>query len=425
VIPHSKRRPVALLTFFAGLLAAVAVAIAPAAHADGAVIKGSVLDPEGGPIAGVTFTVANADGFSESTQSDEEGKWSVDVPERGTYTVDIDTGTLPEGVTLTDPEKTSLTVTLLSNSKTVVFPTGEGSAGGESTMDRLLQLTVDGLVFGLVIALAGIGLSMIFGTTGLTNFSHGELVTFGAISTLILNNFFELPFVLAAAAAMLLTALFGAFQDKILWLPLRKKGISLIAMLVVSIGLGIFLRYVYLFFLGGSTQQFREYSGQAGIAIGPVDITPKIIVATVIAIAAITAVLLWLGYSRIGKASRAISDNPALASASGINVERVINVVWAVGAGLAGLSGVLYAMNIGVTWLMGFQILLLVFASVILGGLGTAAGALVGALIVGVLIQVSTLVIPTELKNVGALFIMIVILLFRPQGLLGRSERVG
>jgi len=196
-------------------------------------------------------------------------------------------------------------------------------------------------------------------------------------------------------------------------------------MLVVSIGLGIFLRYVYLFFLGGSTQQFREYSGQAGIAIGPVDITPKIIVAVVIAIAAITAVLLWLGYSRIGKASRAISDNPALASASGINVERVINVVWAVGAGLAGLSGVLYAMNIGVTWLMGFQILLLVFASVILGGLGTAAGALVGALIVGVLIQVSTLVIPTELKNVGALFIMIVILLFRPQGLLGRSERVG
>ena len=106
-------------------------------------------------------------------------------------------------------------------------------------------------------------------------------------------------------------------------------------------------------------------------------------------------------------------------------MERVINVVWAVGAGLAGLSGVLYAMNIGVTWLMGFQILLLVFASVILGGLGTAAGALVGALIVGVLIQVSTLVIPTELKNVGALFIMIVILLFRPQGLLGRSERVG
>lgn len=425
MIPHSRRRPIALLAFLAGLFAAVAVVLAPAAHADGAVIKGSINDPDGNPIAGVSFTVANADGFSETAESDTEGIWSVDVPERGTYTVDIDTGTLPEGVALTDPEKTSLTVTLLSNTKTVVFPTGEGSAGGESTVDRLLQLTVDGLVFGLVIALAGIGLSMIFGTTGLTNFSHGELVTFGAISTLIMNNFFELPFVLAAAAAMLLTGLFGAFQDKILWLPLRKKGISLIAMLVVSIGLGIFLRYVYLFFLGGSTQQFREYSGQAGIAIGPVDITPKIIVAVVVAIAAITAVLLWLGYSRIGKASRAISDNPALASASGINVERVINVVWAVGAGLAGLSGVLYAMNIGVTWLMGFQILLLVFASVILGGLGTAAGALVGALIVGVLIQISTLVIPTELKNVGALFIMIVILLFRPQGLLGRSERVG
>ncbi len=266
---------------------------------------------------------------------------------------------------------------------------------------------------------------MIFGTTGLTNFAHGELVTFGAIATLILNNFFELPFVLAAAGAMLLSGLFGALQDKVLWLQLRRKGVSLIAMLVVSIGLGIFLRYVYLFFLGGSTRQFNSFSGQAGIVIGPVDITPKIIIGSAVAILAIVITLLWLGFSRTGKASRAIADNPALASASGINVERVINVVWTVGAALAGLAGVLYALSIGVSWLMGFQILLLVFAAVILGGLGTTVGALVGALIVGVLIQVSTLFVPTELKVVGALFIMIVILLVRPQGLLGRSERVG
>jgi neutral amino acid transport system permease protein len=99
--------------------------------------------------------------------------------------------------------------------------------------------------------------------------------------------------------------------------------------------------------------------------------------------------------------------------------------VWTVGATLAGLAGILYSLSVGVNWYEGFQILLLVFASVILGGLGTTVGALVGALVVGVLIQVSTLVVPTELKTVGALFIMIIILLVRPQGLLGRAERVG
>lgn len=425
MITQSRQRSLSLLTIAVSLLAALSIVFAIPSHAEDGAISGTMNDPEGNPVVGVVFNVSNAEGFNETTESGTDGSWSVAVPGSGSYTVALDVGTLPEGITLTNPDRATLTVTLLSNQKTVQFPTGEGSTGGESTLDRLLQLTVDGLVFGLVIALAGVGLSMIFGTTGLTNFAHGELVTFGAIATLILNNFFELPFVLAAAGAMLISGLFGALQDKVLWLQLRRKGVSLIAMLVVSIGLGIFLRYVYLFFLGGSTRQFNSFSGQAGIAIGPVDITPKIIIGSAVAILAILITLLWLGFSRTGKASRAIADNPALASASGINVERVINVVWTVGAALAGLAGVLYALSIGVSWLMGFQILLLVFAAVILGGLGTTVGALVGALIVGVLIQVSTLFIPTELKVVGALLIMIVILLVRPQGLLGRSERVG
>ena len=124
-------------------------------------------------------------------------------------------------------------------------------------------------------------------------------------------------------------------------------------------------------------------------------------------------------------ATRAVSDNPALASASGIDVERVINVVWILGGGLAALSGVILGLTQQVSFQMGFQILLLVFAGVTLGGLGTAFGALVGSLIVGLLIQVSTLVVPPELKNLGALAILIIILLVRPQGILGRRERVG
>jgi branched-chain amino acid transport system permease protein len=120
-----------------------------------------------------------------------------------------------------------------------------------------------------------------------------------------------------------------------------------------------------------------------------------------------------------------VADNPALAAASGINVDRVIRMVWTVGGALAGLSGVVFAIDQGVRWQMGLRALLLIFAAVILGGLGTAFGAMVGALIVGVFLQLSTLVIPNEMKYIGALVILIVVLLVRPQGILGRKERVG
>jgi len=120
-----------------------------------------------------------------------------------------------------------------------------------------------------------------------------------------------------------------------------------------------------------------------------------------------------------------VADNPALAAASGIDVDKVIRVVWIAGAVLAGLAGILLGLAQGVNFQMGYGILLLIFAAVTLGGLGTAFGALVGSLVVGMFISVSTLWIPIELKNVGALGILIVVLLVRPQGILGRAQRVG
>jgi len=140
---------------------------------------------------------------------------------------------------------------------------------------------------------------------------------------------------------------------------------------------------------------------------------------------ALTITVLVLSKTRLGKATRAVSDNPSLAAGAGINVERVITFVWVIGAALAGLGGTLLGFTQQVSFQMGFQILLLVFAAVTLGGLGTISGAIFGSLVVGLFIQLTTLIIPTELKNVGALLVLIVILLVRPYGLLGRRERVG
>ena len=124
-------------------------------------------------------------------------------------------------------------------------------------------------------------------------------------------------------------------------------------------------------------------------------------------------------------ASRAVADNPALASSSGIEVERVISAVWILGATLASYAGIMVTVNQGVSFVMGQDLLLLIFAAVTLGGLGTINGALVGSLAIGVSIQLSTLFIPTELKYVGALAILILILLVRPQGILGKKGRIG
>jgi branched-chain amino acid transport system permease protein len=144
-----------------------------------------------------------------------------------------------------------------------------------------------------------------------------------------------------------------------------------------------------------------------------------------VAIAVLVVVILALSKTRLGRATRAVSDNPALASATGINVSQVITLVWVVGGALAALCGVFLGFTMGVTFTIGQLILLLLFAAVTVGGLGSIWGALIGSLIIGLLIELSTLVIPSDLKNAGALVLLALILLFRPQGLLGRKERIG
>jgi neutral amino acid transport system permease protein len=268
-------------------------------------------------------------------------------------------------------------------------------------------------------------MNLVFGTKGLTNFSQGELLSLGAFTALVFNTA-GLHIIIAAPIAIVFCAfVFGWGQNRILWRPLRRRKTGLIAAMIVSIGLAILLRYTLVFFFGGGQKSYEQFAGQPGIEIGPFNTTPKALILGVIAVIALTATVTWLQRSRIGKATRAVSDNPALASATGIDVERVISVVWTIGAGLAAFAGIYLGMTQTSVWNMGQRVLLVLFAAVILGGLGTIYGAIVGAMVVGIFVQLTTLVIPTEMKTVGALFLMILILMVRPQGLLGRRERVG
>ena len=277
--------------------------------------------------------------------------------------------------------------------------------------------------------MCAIGLSLIYGTTGLTNFAHGEAVTFGAMIGFLLNVTgvfgFRMPLIAAAVVVVIVSGLAGWIFNRYVWAKMRRRGASLIAALVMSIGFSILFRYVMLFQFGGRAGFFNDFRLQSKWDLVVFSIAPKDVVLMVLSVLVLVGVASALQFTRIGKAMRAVADNRDLAESSGIDVEQVISRVWIAGTALAGLGGVFLGVTESISWDMGFRILLLMFAGVTLGGLGTAYGALFGSIIVGMFIQLSTLVIPTDMKNVGALITLVLILLIRPQGLLGRRERIG
>lgn len=414
-----------LCTLISSLL--VAGFASSASAATSTYIQGTLVDSAKSPIAGVTISAIGPNGFSGESVSDSAGKWKIEVPAAAVYEVSINQEQLPSGQALTDAAKATIKANVISLGfdVTILFPIGPGVEKA-TDLERSAQLLADGLILALVIALAALGLNLVFGTTGLTNFAHGELLTLGGLLTYYLSAVVGLKVIFAIPLAVLLSAVIGGYlQDKILWQPLRRRGTGLIAALIVSIGLAIFIRYLFLFIFGGDTRQLPEFAGQAGLSLGPVSITPKSIMTSTIGLAMLVIATLWLSRSHMGKASRAVADNPALASSSGIEVEKVIRAVWILGATLASFAGIMVTVNQGVSFVMGQDLLLLIFAAVTLGGLGTINGALVGSVVIGVSIQLSTLFIPTELKYVGALVILILILLVRPQGILGKKGRIG
>ena len=420
---------------------AVRCALVKATDDDTISILGRICDRRERPaiaVPGVAVTVEDGDGnvVGEAT-SGEDGTFVVDLPGTAiehlgkSYTVVLDESTLPEG---TKPEITTRTLAInIDSDQTVLFPIGDAGPSKPGKLTEALQLAVGGLVFSVILAMAALGLSMIFGTTGLTNFAHGELVTFGALAAFFVDRLpgrievggVEITVIVGVFAAFVAGGLFGWLNDSALWRPLRHRGTGLIAMMIVSIGLSLFLRNIYQYFAGGQPRNYSQYGAVQPWDLGPVLLTPKELVVILVGAAVLVVTTTLLQFTRTGKATRAVADNPGLASATGINVERVIGIVWIGGAALASLAGALLGVTQAFDYQIGFRILLLLFAAVVLGGLGTIWGAIVGAFVIGIFTELSTLFVDPEFKFVGALLLLIVILLIRPQGLLGRAQRIG
>ena len=382
-------------------------------------------------LEGVEISVLGAGGFQAVAKTGVDGRWSVIAPGKGEYQVTLRQETLPEGASLRDPSRAVKTIKIdVVNTVNVLFALNDTTTPTRGTDEKpvraetnvFLGRLIAGLNLGILLAMAAIGLSLIYGTTALNNFAHGEMVTLGALLAFTFSKLMGLDLLLSAVLTMVIVAGSGWLQDAAIWRPLRKRRVGLTQMMIVSIGFSLVVRYIFQIIYGGDTKVLSQ--GEIWDIFGVPTQAVNVISAGV-GIVILLLVAAFLTKTRIGKATRAVADNASLAAATGIDVERIIRIVWVIAGALTGISGVMLGLFLQASWDMGFSILLLMFAAVTLGGLGTAFGAAVGALVIGVFVEMSTLVIPTDLKFAGALVVMILVLLIRPQGILGKAQRIG
>ncbi len=298
----------------------------------------------------------------------------------------------------------------------------------------------NGLLLGIIISVASVALSLLYGVTRIVNFAHGEIIALGAIMTLFFSNPIDsrvlfldrysplgMNFAFSIIISIIICGIFGGLLEIFLFKPLRKSEVGNIAVLVVTIGLSIFFRHIYLLFATGKVQNFPLELERRQTYLF-FDMTPRNFQVLIAGLSVMIFIGLFLSYTKIGKAMRAVRDSNELANISGINSDNIILFTWVSSSMLAGLAGIFQAIINDVRYNMGFLILLLIFAGTVLGGIGTSFGAMVGGLLIGIFVQVSV-ALPfmeghTEAKNAVALAIMILILLFRPQGIFGQKERI-
>jgi branched-subunit amino acid ABC-type transport system permease component len=291
----------------------------------------------------------------------------------------------------------------------------------------VLQLIANGLVTGSVYAIAAVGVSLVYGILRLVNFAYGDMMAFGALITFGVNGPLHQSMVLAVPAGMAATAVLSVSLDFVLWKPLRARRAGFMSLFLASIGLALVLRQLLLFVAGSGPKSYRVDPYRVFV-LGSVRLSEAQVITIATAAATIVAVGLFLALTTTGRVLRAMADDRSLAAVSGIDVGRATRVAWIISGVLAGLAGVLAAtVEYSFDPNFGFQLLLPVFAAVVLGGIGSAYGALAGGLALGLAQEVSTWSgfaggVNPVYKPVVAFAVLAVALLIRPQGLFGRAR---
>jgi neutral amino acid transport system permease protein len=286
-------------------------------------------------------------------------------------------------------------------------------------LQSITQSIIYGIALGSIIALGAVGLTLTYGILRLSNFAHGDYMTFGAFIAWMLNVS-KIPVLSNIWVSMLIgivaTVGVALLAEAVLWQRMRRLRATSTTLIIISIGLALFLRNGILLTWGGEAKRYNLPISEA-IDLFGIKIKFYNLVVLGLAIVAIVGLHFLLQHTKIGKAMRAVADDIDLARVTGIDVEQVVLWTWIISASLTGLGGQMYGLVTNVRPDMGWFLIMPMFAAVTLGGIGNPYGAIAGAFIIGIAQEVSVPIVGSQYKLAVALVLMVLTLLFRPQGL--------
>ena len=283
----------------------------------------------------------------------------------------------------------------------------------------LAQVLLNGAMAGSVLMLPAIGFNVIFAVLRYPNFAVAGYATVGAFAGWIANVQWGLPAGVALLAAFLAAGAAGLLAEETALKPLRPSGALTVA--IASVALTILIENLVRFGFGNSLRGY-DLPVLRDWRFDGIRVNPQQLANTGYAIAAASALFALLAFTRLGRAMRAVADNPLLADIKGVDPGRIARVAVFLGAGLAGFGGMLIGLDTSIDPLTGFRVILSVFAAAVVGGLGSIPGAALGALVVGIGEEMASVVLEPAYRTVTAFLAILLVLTLRPQGLLGRRD---
>ena len=286
-----------------------------------------------------------------------------------------------------------------------------------------MQILLNGLIVGSLYGLIGLSFSIIYSAAGFFHLAHATVCSFGAYGVLFALKVLHWDMVPAIAAGLLLAMCLGGLMDLAVYRPLRRRGAGPLVLLLAGLGLLVILQNLISMIFGDGAKTIRTATVREGIALfgARITIVQAITIATAFVLFLATAAT--LKYTRAGMAIRALANSVELARAVGVDTDRVILLVFVAGSGLAGAAGILMGYDTDLTPLMGFRVLLMAVAAVIVGGVGSPTGAIIGGFSIGFISQLAALWLPVHWQEVIVFAVLILFLLIRPHGIFGKPLR--
>jgi branched-chain amino acid transport system permease protein len=287
----------------------------------------------------------------------------------------------------------------------------------------MAQLLANSIVFASVYLIVAVGFALIYHITRFFHFAHGFVFTAGAYLTFFFKVWFGFSLVFSISLAIGLTAVLGCLIEISIYRPLRHKGASSLILLLASLGIYVVLQNILSLIFGDDTKTIRSGIVEEGINILGARITPVQLAIIAVSLFLLVCCFFFLKYTKMGQAMRAVANDPELARVSGIESDRVILSTFALGSALAGIAGILVALDVDMTPTMGMDALLMGVVAVIIGGVSSIPGVALGALLLGMAQQFGVWKISSQWQDAIAFVILLLFLLFRPQGFLGKKVK--